>query len=83
MMKSVGIRYCGGCNSRYDRGAMVSRIIKNHPELKIEIAREENEYDCLLIIGGCSSCCASYGQFKTRRIVKISEDMNDIDFSAL
>jgi len=36
--KKVGIRYCGGCNPRFDRGAMVKRICEKHPEWEASVA---------------------------------------------
>lgn len=74
----VGIRYCGGCNSRYDRGAMVKRIIKKHPEWDAGVAREGIDYDLLLVIGGCSACCAAYEQFSARQVRKLWTDVDDI-----
>jgi len=77
-MKKMGIRYCGGCNPRYDRGALVKRITEKHPELNIESAKEGVAYDLLLVVGGCSSCCASYEQFQAAEILKIWTDQDDL-----
>lgn len=72
----VGVRYCGGCNPRYDRGAMVSKIESDVPTCEFESAREGEKYDMLLVVGGCSACCASYEQFEAEKVVKIwSEKM--------
>lgn len=74
----VGIRYCGGCNPRFDRGAMVKRITENHPRWDVEVAREGTEYGLLLVIGGCSACCAAYSQFSARKVLKLWENVSDI-----
>lgn len=74
----VGIRFCGGCNPHYDRAAMVNRVCGKHPEWTAEIAREGAEYDVLLVVGGCGSCCASYRQFVAERVVKVWDDEEDI-----
>ena len=74
----VGIRYCGGCNPRYDRGAMVKRITEKHPEWDAGVAREGVDYDLLLVIGGCTACCAAYEQFRASRIIKMWSDAEDI-----
>ena len=60
-----GVRFCGGCNPRYDRGEALSEIKKRlkDSDIEIEITQEDEQYDDLLIIGGCSSCCAGYDQF--------------------
>ena len=76
----VGIRYCGGCNPRYDRGAMVKRIVSKHPEWDAENAREGVEYDLLMVVGGCSACCAAYQQFTAERIIKLWSNEDDISY---
>jgi hypothetical protein len=75
----VAIRYCGGCNPRYDRGAMVERVCRNHPEWDVEIATEGRTYDLLLVVGGCPSCCAAYQQFTALHVKKIWTDVDDIE----
>lgn len=62
-----GVKFCGGCNPRYERGRALEAI-KKHFEGKVEfvIAEENAEYDFLLVIGGCTNCCASYYQYKTK-----------------
>lgn len=62
-----GVRFCGGCNPRYQRGEALARI-REHFRGRIEfpIAEEGPEYDILLVIGGCTNSCASYNQFQFR-----------------
>ena len=73
----VGIRYCGGCNPRYDRGAMVKRITEKHPEWDAGAAREGEHYQLLIVVGGCSACCAAYEQFQAERVVRVWTDLKD------
>jgi hypothetical protein len=71
-MMKVGVRYCGGCNPRYDRGGVFQKIRDRLQDVDFEIAKEGVEYDALLVIGGCTSCCASYHQFTYNEgVVKI------------
>ena len=67
----VGIKYCGGCNPRYDRAAYVRQLCEAHPEWEWEYAAEDVPYDLLLVIGGCSSCCAGYDQYQYKKVQKI------------
>ena len=62
-----GVKYCGGCNPKYDREAVL-RQIREHFQNRAQFsdAKEDVVYDLLLVIGGCSSCCASFGQYQTR-----------------
>lgn len=79
----VGIKYCGGCNPRYNRGEAFN-IIKKHLPDKTEfvIAEEGIEYDYLLVIGGCMKCCASYCQYKVKNDIIFVRNENHI-YSAI
>ncbi|MBK5246031.1 MAG: hypothetical protein JJE49_02005 [Peptostreptococcaceae bacterium] len=75
-----GVRFCGGCNPRYDRGTAYEIIKQNLQEkIQFEYAQEGVTYDILLVIGGCTNCCASYEQYIAKRgLIKIW-DMDEID----
>ena len=62
-----GVKYCGGCNPRYQRGEflkMISRHFQNRVDF--ELAKEDTLYDGLLVLGGCSNCCPDYRHFQTK-----------------
>ena len=61
-----GVRFCGGCNSRYDRGAALKKIKEERPDVDFVIAIEGEQYDEILVIGGCTNCCADFCQFSTK-----------------
>ncbi|MCC0660278.1 MULTISPECIES: hypothetical protein [unclassified Clostridioides] len=65
---TCGVRFCGGCNPRYGRGKALA-IIKEHFNGRVDfsVAEEDVEYDLLLIIGGCTTLCASYQQYKVKK----------------
>ena len=67
----IGIKYCGGCNPRYDRGEYVSALKEAYPQMQWEYAKEEISYDLLIVVCGCGSCCASYRQYKYRLLRKL------------
>jgi len=75
-----GVKFCGGCNPKYDRGAVYETIKERlQNEIDFEYAKEGRMYDVLLVIGGCTNCCASYDQYLTKRgIVKIW-DLEDLE----
>lgn len=54
----VGVRYCGGCNSRYDRVAVVKKLKKLLPHTEFMIAEAAHDYDAVLVVNGCSTACA-------------------------
>lgn len=67
-----GVKFCGGCNPHYDRGAALKTLEERLPYIDFEIAEEDDVYDYLLVIGGCTACCASYQQYTTRHgVVKM------------
>ena len=71
-----GIKFCGGCNPRYDRPWAAGKL-KSHFDGKIrfEYAVDGETYDLLVIIGGCSNCCASYEQYVTKGgVIKIWDE---------
>ncbi|MGN0658284.1 MAG: hypothetical protein ACI4LA_01625 [Emergencia sp.] len=76
----IGVRFCGGCNPRYDRGAYYRKTVRNFPQHSFSVAEEGPLYDVLLVIGGCTSCCASYEQFRYERLIRIWDDTEIPEF---
>ena len=74
-MKQCAVKFCGGCNPRYDRGAAYRRIREETKEYAVfETAEEHKHYDILLIIRGCTQCPYLYEEIDAeRRIVCTSE----------
>ena len=70
---AVGVRYCGGCNPRFDRVAEVRRLEAACPWAAFEGARPGVCYDLLLIVGGCTACCPSQEGLEGRYRVEIRE----------
>jgi hypothetical protein len=75
-----GVRFCGGCNSRFDRGEAYEKIrTQLKDEIEFDYAKEDDLYDVILVIGGCTNCCASYDQYRTKRGVVKVYDSEDVD----
>ena len=70
----VGLRYCGGCNPRFDRVAAVGRLAAACPQAALEPAEPGRMYDLLLIVGGCSACCADQTGLVGRARVEIRQE---------
>jgi hypothetical protein len=70
-----GVRFCGGCNPRFDRGEAYEKIrTQLKDEIEFDYAEDGMLYDVILVIGGCTNCCASYDQYRTKRgVVKVYE----------
>ncbi len=58
MSMDIGIKYCGGCNPRYDRPALVARLKSDLPDAQVVSAGETQDY--VVVLCGCSSACAQH-----------------------
>ncbi len=76
----VGIKYCGGCNPKYNRTEMVNKLINKYPEIDFEPVKEHVFYDAVLIINGCKRSCAGHQMLDTDK--KIFLDSPE-DFDSL
>ena len=57
----VRVKYCGGCNPRYDRRAVTERLRAAFPEDEfIEMGDDEGPFDHVIVICGCPAACASH-----------------------
>ena len=72
---NCGVKFCGGCNPRYERMEALEKIKQLFSgKVKFDYAKEDTAYDFILIIGGCTNCCASYEQYQTKKgVIKIRE----------
>lgn len=60
----IGVKYCGGCNPKYERKNFVDRVTKHFEgKTDFELAKEDKEYEGIMVVGGCSNCCAAYKHF--------------------
>lgn len=75
----IGIKFCGGCNPRYERGEFVKGIKEEFDEgYDFELAEEHKHYDFLLVVGGCTNCCANYENINASEIFKVKR-VNDYE----
>ena len=58
-MRTIAIKYCGGCNPRFDRAGFVSRLVGRFPELVV-VSSDTVEPWLVLVVCGCHSRCASH-----------------------
>jgi len=63
----IGIRYCGGCNPRYDRVGYVRKLQAEYPEFEFVNARDGEEYEAVLVVCGCLAQCAEHGTLTVRK----------------
>lgn len=71
------VKYCGGCNPRYDRVAAVRKLEARLGE-KLPAAQPGEDYDQLFVIYGCTSKCADVSQLAARELVWVTTDCMDV-----
>ena len=60
----IGLKYCGGCNSRYQRGRAVKRLKEQFPCHEYVTAQDKERCDIWIIVCGCQRACADDGNLK-------------------
>lgn len=75
---TANIKFCGGCNPRYDRAEFARKIEDAYPHIDFQMNGSEIA-DVVIVLCGCSAACAevtdSYGA--AGRIVLWSPDAWD------
>lgn len=59
----IGIKYCGGCNPRYDRTALVSRLkqaLEGECVQWVSASVTGEPFDFVLVVCGCTAACAQH-----------------------
>ena len=67
------VKYCGGCNPRFDRVALVRQLEKTLGEA-LPAAQPGELYDEIYVVHGCSARCADTSQLTARRFIRIDHE---------
>ena len=62
----IAVKYCGGCNPRYDRVQFVRDLQENFPEIEFA-GVDAPDPDFALVVCGCPVCCVSHERLTGRR----------------
>jgi 4-hydroxybutyrate CoA-transferase len=54
----IAVKYCGGCNPRFDRKALVAELLAEFPQL-VAVKADDPGADLGLVVGGCTRGCAA------------------------
>jgi 4-hydroxybutyrate CoA-transferase len=64
-MKSIGVKYCGGCNPHIDRAKLVQETKKLLPtEFSFATDQSSKQWDIGILVCGCLTACADKPNFK-------------------
>ena len=75
------VKFCGGCNPRFDRGAAYETVRSSLAGLaEFALPQEGTHYDVLLIIRGCTGCPYLYEEVDAahRFIITEAEQIPEI-----
>lgn len=63
----IGVKYCGGCNSGYDRAAFLEKIkLGCSDNFNFKNVNENTEFDFIIVLCGCKAVCANYRSIKSK-----------------
>jgi len=69
----IGIKYCGGCNPRFNRLEFVSQLKRNAPHHNYSLYMGKPS-DVYLVVCGCKRACADFSKEKASSFIVIDED---------
>lgn len=53
----IGVKFCGGCNPTYERGAALKKYKEMFSGHTYESVNPQKKYDRILVICGCEKAC--------------------------
>jgi 4-hydroxybutyrate CoA-transferase len=56
---NICIKYCGGCNPKYDRKKIIDYLKRDFKEFNIITSLDNARCDFVVVISGCASRCLS------------------------
>ncbi|MBS4536742.1 hypothetical protein GOQ29_14050 [Clostridium sp. D2Q-14] len=74
---NICVKYCGGCNVRYDRKSVIERLKEDYLDINI-ITRINNEMcHFVVILSGCMSSCIKHEELKGINGKMVIKDIED------
>ena len=58
----IGVKYCGGCNPRFDRISEIKELMARYPQEEFELLNVKKQYDRVLLVCGCERTCLRFRQ---------------------
>lgn len=76
MKAKIAVKFCGGCNPGYDRGAAYGEIRSATADAAVlSLPAAGEHYDALVILRGCTGCPYLYEEIDAdARIVCVKKD---------
>lgn len=75
----IGIKFCGGCNPRYNRSQCIEKIKARFPDHSYVTSKDKKICDLWLIVCGCARACASSEDLISLKKKFILKSFKDFD----
>lgn len=72
----IRLKYCGGCNPRYDRAALAARLGRDLPGARL-LNEGAGEFDVVAVLCGCPAGCAGHEELRGRLGKMVLTDERD------
>lgn len=66
ILLKIGIKFCGGCNSKFNRRQVLDEIKEKYNEHEYEYVKDDQSYDYVIAIQGCQVNCANLDNFYSK-----------------
>ncbi len=74
--RKIGVKYCGGCSSGYDRVAIANRIGESLSESWEMVSWEDPSADHILAVTGCNIACIDPRTFGDKPVHWLNSEQN-------
>ncbi len=72
--KQIGIRYCGGCNPKFDRTAYAAKLQSVHPDWEFVYMDAIKNTDTVIIVSGCERICTKTDDLNGKTLIYINNE---------
>lgn len=76
---NICVKYCGGCNPRYDRKKIIDYLKIDFHNISITSQFDNATCDFVVVISGCMSACANHKDIDGKYGKFVVKDLNDYE----
>jgi len=76
---NICVKYCGGCNPRYDRKKIIDNLRADFQNINIISQLDNATCDFVVVISGCMSACANHKDIDGKYGKFVVKDLNDYE----
>lgn len=76
---NICVKYCGGCNPKYDRKKIIDNLKRDFQNISIITQLENATCDFALIISGCMRSCVNHKDIEGKYGKFVITDLKDYE----